>query len=179
MTQRHNHYEAAFEDYLRDKGIPYVAVDETRRAVFAGASLKSFDILVYPPTGKHWIADVKGRQFPYLQEDGVRSYWENWVVQEDLDSLQEWERVFGEEFEACFLFAYWLQGPAERWPEGGRHRFRDTDYAFFVTRLQEYQEHCRPRSSSWETVSVPRGAFRRIARPLGETSLSNAVRAGR
>jgi len=40
MTKRNNHYEAAFEDYLRSQGVPYVLVDEARRAIFAGRSTR-------------------------------------------------------------------------------------------------------------------------------------------
>ena len=58
---RHIHYEAAFEDYLRSRGIPYVPVDETRKAIFSGTRIKSFDFLIYPPESKPWIVDVKGR----------------------------------------------------------------------------------------------------------------------
>ena len=61
MTRRHIHYEAAFEDYLRSRGVPYVPVDEAKRAIFAGDKLKSFDFLVYPGGQRHWIVDVKGR----------------------------------------------------------------------------------------------------------------------
>ena len=32
MADRSVHYEAAFEAFLRQKGIPYVAVDEAKRA---------------------------------------------------------------------------------------------------------------------------------------------------
>ena len=31
MAKRDNHYEAAFEAYLRDRRLGYVAVDESRR----------------------------------------------------------------------------------------------------------------------------------------------------
>ena len=35
MAKRDNHYEAAFEEFLRTREIPYVAVDETKRARWA------------------------------------------------------------------------------------------------------------------------------------------------
>ena len=42
MANRDNHYEAAFEEYLRGRGLPYVAVDEARRSLMAdGDSIKS------------------------------------------------------------------------------------------------------------------------------------------
>ncbi len=64
MARRHIHYEAAFEDYLRSRGLPYVAVDETRKAIFAGTRVKSFDFLVYHDRGSNRLVDVKGRKFP-------------------------------------------------------------------------------------------------------------------
>ena len=58
MADRKVHYEAAFEAFLRDRGIPYVAVDEAKKAMFANSKLKSFDFVVYSqkgvePAGRH------------------------------------------------------------------------------------------------------------------------------
>ncbi len=58
--KRHVHYEVAFEDYLRSRGVPYVAVDEARKAVFVGTEVKSFDFLVYVPDGRKLNDDVTG-----------------------------------------------------------------------------------------------------------------------
>ena len=52
MADRSVHYEAAFEAFLRDRGIPYVAVDEAKKALFANAKLKSFDFVVYSKNGQ-------------------------------------------------------------------------------------------------------------------------------
>ena len=68
--KKHIHYEAAFEDFLRSRGVPYVPVQEARRAIFAGERIKSFDFIVYPGGQRHWIVDVKGRRFPYITERG-------------------------------------------------------------------------------------------------------------
>src|SRR5438067_1897458 len=62
MADRNIHYEAAFEAYLRQRGIPYVAVDEAKRALFANAKLKGFDFVVYSKNGPNLLIDVKGRQ---------------------------------------------------------------------------------------------------------------------
>ena len=62
MADRSVHYEAAFEAYLRSRGIPYVAVDEAKKALFANAKLKSFDFVVYSKNGPNLLIDVKGRQ---------------------------------------------------------------------------------------------------------------------
>lgn len=165
----HLHYEAAFEDYLQTRRIPYVPVDETRKTLFAGSKIKSFDFLVYPSEDQHWIVDVKGRNFPYLDANGhgTGRYWENWVTQEDLDGLGEWETVFGAEFEARFVFAYHLSGPPDRWPTGRPHAFHDALYAFMTVRLNDYRQHCRRRSAGWGTVCMPRRVFRELARPVG------------
>jgi hypothetical protein len=46
VANRDNHYEAAFEEYLRVRGVPYVAVDEARRSVLAdGESIKSLELI--------------------------------------------------------------------------------------------------------------------------------------
>ena len=55
MAQQHIHYEAAFQDFLRSRGWPYLPIDEQKKAIFSGARVKSFDFLVYPPGGKAWL----------------------------------------------------------------------------------------------------------------------------
>lgn len=175
--RKHIHYEAAFEDYLRSRGVPYVPVEEARRAIFAGERIKSFDFIVYPGGGPNWIVDVKGRRFPYIAEDGGKRYWENWVAQEDLDSLGEWQSVFGQDFEARLVFVYWLEGPPNRWPTPRPHAFRGDDYAFLSVRLADYREHARRRSASWETVSMSAERFRSICQPVELTGPARAARA--
>jgi hypothetical protein len=166
MARRDQHYENAFQDYLRSRGIPYVSVNEQRQAIFGGQKVKSFDFLVYPGGPSHWIVDVKGRKFPYLDLEGGKRYWENWVVNEDLDGMQEWQEVFGEDYEAYFLFTYSLEGPPDRWPAGRPHVFRNRLYAFRAVSLADYQRHCRRRSDRWGTVTVSTKVFREIAHPL-------------
>ena len=63
---RDNHYEAAFEAYLRARRLPYIAVDEARRSLVADGSIKSLDFIVSPPGQLSWLVDVKGRRFPLL-----------------------------------------------------------------------------------------------------------------
>lgn len=64
MALRHNHYEAAFEAYLRFRRIPYIAVDEAKRSFVEEASLKSVDFLVSVLGGDNFLVDVKGRRYP-------------------------------------------------------------------------------------------------------------------
>lgn len=167
MTRRHIHYEAAFEDLLRATGTPYVAVDEAKRAIFAGARIGSFDFLVYRPDGTGLFVDVKGRKFPYITRSG-RRYWENWVPREDLDHMDAWDRVLADKFTGLFVFAYWLTGPEETWPipESQIHSFREEQYAFLAVAVADYRKHCRARSAKWDTVSVPVATFRKLVVPM-------------
>lgn len=170
MADRNVHYEAAFEDYLRAKGWPYVAVDEAKKAIFAGVSIKSFDFLVYSATGPNLLVDVKGRKFPGAvpgRKRGASRAWENWITQDDAEGLREWEKVFGADFAAAIVFAYWLQGPARRSPFGDIHVFRRNHYAFVAMPLAEYVIAARPRSPRWRTISVPSSEFSRRAQDIG------------
>jgi hypothetical protein len=165
--RRHIHYEAAFEDFLRSKSIPYVAVDEHRQAIFDGARVKSFDFLVYGQADCTWLVDIKGRKFPYDTGDGQKRYWENWVTRADLDGLTRWQAVFGDQFAAYLVFAYVLSEPGRK-PGAELHAFRGADYAFYAVSVGDYLEACRGRSASWDTLSMPVQTFRRCARPIQE-----------
>ena len=167
MTRRSVHYEAALEDYLRSRGTPYVALDETRRVIFSGARIKSFDFLIYPASGPNLITDVKGRKFPYTSGSSHR-YWENWVSRADLEGLTEWEHAFGAGYQAVLIFTYLLSGPEDRWPQGPVYPFRGKQYAFLSVGLAEYARQVRTRSSKWNTVTVPGKAFREMVRPLAD-----------
>ncbi len=165
MTRRHIHYEAAFEDLLRSQGVPYIAVDEAKKAIFSGDKVKSFDFLIYSSTGTNWLVDVKGRKFPY-ETGSARRYWENWVTRADLEGLMQWEEVFGEGFAAMFVFAYWLVGSDGRWPMEFVHPYGGQYYAFLGVRAAEYRDNCRRRSSRWDTVAVAAPVFRKLSRPV-------------
>lgn len=165
MAKPHIHYEAAFEDFVRTQGWPFVPVDERKKTALAGARLKSFDFLVYPPEGPSWLVDVKGRKFPYELGTG-RRYWENWVPQTDLRDLPKWESAFGPGFEPVFVFAYWLLAGIPPNFKATIHRFRGAEYAFLRITPTVYAEYSRRRSSRWETVSLPQKRFRALVRPL-------------
>ena len=80
MANRDNHYEAAFEEYLRLRRTAYMAVDEARRCLSGAASLKSLDFIVPAGGGGGWLVDVKGRAFP---AGAGRQYWRNWSTEDD------------------------------------------------------------------------------------------------
>jgi len=154
------HYEAAFEAFLRDKRIPYVAVDEAKKALFANAKLKSFDFVVYSQNGPNLLIDVKGRQ---LRNRGRRSF-ETWTTEQDVVDLMQWEQVFGEGYKAVLTFIYWIDPPLA--PEPGMYCHKGRWYLLMGVDLAEYRNHMRRRSVKWETVSLPADDFRSLARPI-------------
>ena len=160
----HIHYEAAFEHFLQTAQVPYVAVDEAKRAAFRDAKLKSFDFIVYSARQTNWLVDIKGRRW-MARAPGRRPAWENWVTQADMDGLTQWEEVFGRDFRGLLVFAYWLDGGSEP-PPDILHTFRGERYVFAGVPLGAYQEHARLRSPKWGTVNVSTGAFAELVQPL-------------
>jgi len=171
VGRRSQHYEAAFEAYLQARGWPYVVVDEAKKAIFGAVSIKSFDFLVYSDTRANLLVDVKGRKFPDASRGGASKSlraWENWVTRDDIESLREWENIFGPEFAGVYVFAYWLQGPPQRAPFEEVHVFRNRHYAFAAISLADYASAVRPRSAKWQTVSMPSADFARRAGELAD-----------
>lgn len=165
MANRDNHYEAAFEEYLRRRGVPYVAVDEAKRSLFSdGASIKSLDFIVSSSGQTTWLVDVKGRRFP--SGDDQRQYWKNWSTRDDIQSLGRWEGLFGESFCGLFVFAYDILGDRSPLPAEQLFEHRGSLYAFVAVRLSDYSAHARQISPSWDTVAMATADFRRLARPL-------------
>ncbi len=166
MANRDNHYEAAFEEYLRARRTPYVAVDERRRSLMSGGSLKSLDFIVSPPGRRSWLIDVKGRRFP--SGDEQKQYWKNWSTRDDLRSLARWEQLFGEGFSSLLVFAYHLVADRAPLRADQLFEFRGGLYAFVGIRLSDYAPHARPISESWDTVAMPTALFRATARGVEE-----------
>jgi hypothetical protein len=157
------HYEAAFEDYLRRKGLPYIAVDEAKKALFAGAKLKSFDFVVYRPEGKNLLVDVKGRKL-----SATSGSLQNWVTREDIDDLRQWQEIFGEGFEAVLLFIYHWPGRVEESPLKEMMSFNGKWYGMMGISVRDYRELMKPRSEAWGTVHVGAREFRKTAKAWEE-----------
>ena len=163
MAIRSNHYDAAFEEYLRQRRIPYVAVDESRRSLLEQASLKSMDFIVHSSTGENLLVDVKGRRYPTAGNGGR---WENWVTADDVESLLRWEEVFGAGYRAVFVFAYDIEpGHEEDFEEV--FPFRDRQYSYFGVAACDYRAVMTTRSPRWETVCVARKPFAALRSPIG------------
>ncbi|MFN0134125.1 MAG: HYExAFE family protein [Phycisphaerales bacterium] len=182
--QRRHHYEQAFEQYLRARRVPYVAVDEARRALLPDSArltvadadgsraIKSFDMVLYGPTD-NLLVEIKGRRIvpgrrgsPDRPTRATRSTLQSWVTLEDVQSLRTWEVLFGEGFVGAFLFVYWCdeQPPLPLFEE--IFEFRGRWYAIRCITLREYEGAMRTRSQRWKTVHVPTAAFERASRPL-------------
>jgi hypothetical protein len=165
VALRWNHYDLAFEAFLRERRNPYVAVDERRRALAEDATLKSLDFIVYSATGLNLLVDVKGRRFP----SGSLSHgqrWENWVTEEDLKSMKRWEAVFGDGFRAALVFAYDLVERDSQTLHPEIWHFGRRQYSFYGVWADEYAASMRTRSPSWETVSLPRSRFDDLRQPI-------------
>lgn len=162
---RDNHYDVAFRAALRQLRIPHVVVDESRRALMRNQSLKSVDFIVSPPGSVSLLVDVKGRRFPSGRE-GRGNRWENWVTEDDIDSLLRWQEIFGQGFRSALLFVYDLVSPrfAEQFPE--TFEFRGHTYACCGVWADEYSNEMRERSASWKTVTLPRKVFHELRQPL-------------
>ena len=70
------------ELWLRHDGIPYVNVDDAKKALFAGAKLRSFHFVAYRPQGPHWLI------------------WAGTITPETRADMLQWEQIFGEGFKA-------------------------------------------------------------------------------
>jgi len=170
MAKRDNHYEAAFEAWLRWLRVPYVAVDESHRAAAPAPrsderSLKSLDFIVSPPAWPgSWLVDVKGRQFPTA---GCQ-YWRNWSTADELESLAGWEALFGPRFTGLLVFAYNVVGDRAPLPVEELFVYRNSLYGFVGIRLEHYTSFARQLSARWGTVSISIPRFRALARPVRE-----------
>src|SRR5262245_23115015 len=164
---RDNHYETAFEAYLRDRRLGYVAVDESRRTSLSDEPVKSIDFIVYGPNGSKLLTDIKGRKFPGLSKGKPRRVWQNWVERDDVEGLERWQASFGPEYQALLVFAYYIlpevelrRGTSDVWVWRGRR------YLMRAVPVADYRRHMKMRSPKWRTVDLPMSAFREIVRPL-------------
>jgi hypothetical protein len=166
MAKRHNHYELAFEAHLREERIAYVAVDEQRRSLIAGGSLKNLDYIVSPSDSVSLLVDIKGRQFPSGKKQ--KQYWRNWSTWDDLVSMAQWQDKLGAGSLALLVFAYEVLGTRSPVEPSRLFAFRDRLYAFLAVRTADYIQFSRPLSAKWQTVAMPAAAFRQAAIPFAD-----------
>ena len=166
MANRDNHYEAAFEGYIRSIRVPCVAIDEAKRALVGEDGVKSPDFLLYPRGAANLVVEVKGKK---AKDGRGRRPWENWVTTDDLDGLVRWQEMFGPGFRSVLAFAYAEQPPQFALPPGdGSYAFRGRLYRFWAVALDDYLANLRSRGPAWKAVAMARKEFRRRVRPLLE-----------
>lgn len=165
MVIRRNHYESAFEDYLRSEKVPYVAVDEKRRALAKEASIKSLDFIVYSAQGPNLLIDVKGRTEIFDVPNRSRR-WESWATREDIAGLQQWQELFGEGFVSSLVFAYQLPPDSISNNLEKVYEFKDNLYAFYLVSVDQYRDKMKPRSDSWQTVYLQQQDFQQLRQPV-------------
>lgn len=177
---RSNHYEAAFDAYLRAQRLTVLGIDESRRSWLEERQVKSVDFLVRGRDGTHWLIDVKGRRFPGGSSHRPRRVWENWIHADDLEGLHCWEAYFGEGYRGLLVFAYWIQSGyclPEATPDVWPHRERV--YLFRGILAADYRQAMRVRSERWQTIHLPQLAFRELVTPisqwLGTPSANHAI----
>lgn len=195
MTQRRHHYERAFEQYLLDRRLPYLAVDEARRAILPdGARLaahlpasdqgperplkiKSFDFVVYG-SRRHLLVEIKGRKIVRRPRPAPNhsaetdpkpttpGRLESWVTLDDVESLSSWQRLFGPGYAAVFVFLYWCD---EQPPAALFQEIfpaHDRWYAVRAVTLDDYTAAMTTRSPRWRTVHLPTALFERLSHPF-------------
>lgn len=189
MALTTHHYETAFERYLRNRRVPFVSVDEARKALLptdhsfrvhcndavpgtspASHTLKSFDYVIYG-TGGNLLVEVKGRKVSRSKGStglsrAPRSRLQSWVGIDDVESLKVWQQLFGPQFRACFVFIFWCD---EQAPDGLFQEVFIHDGCWYAVRavmLDDYARTMKTRSPRWRTVHVLTEDFERISQPL-------------
>ena len=188
VAQRRHHYERAFEGYLRDQRVPYVAVNEAKRALLpagarlvmegenGGETIKNFDFVVYGDGGaggvgglraENLLVEVKGRRLPRLQlADGraAKARLESWVTKDDVEALKTWEGLFGEGYRGVFVFVYWCDDVP---PDGLFAEVFESQGRWYTVRavtVEDYEGYMKVRSPKWGTVNLSSGDYERVWR---------------
>ena len=101
---RHPEKVKAFEAVLRKRSMPYVVVNERKKAMFGDAKMENFDFIVYAESGPNWLVDLRN------------------PTPEITDGLRQWEKVFGDGFVAVYATWHKPYAPIE---SNGSWRFAD------------------------------------------------------
>lgn len=175
MADRNNRYERAFAWYLRERRIPTISVDETRRGYLDDRPVKSLDFVVRPSLDRWLLVDVKGRKVT-----ARRGAFETWATEDDVEGLGRWQTRFGPDAVGLLVFLYDLaESPAAR-PRLGADRFdfEGRPYACLAVPLEGYRAAMRQRSPRWRTVGLNRRSFDEIARPVSQWLFGGGLTGG-
>jgi hypothetical protein len=161
-----NHYEVAFDAYLRERGAATLPIIEARRSYLDEDSVKSPDFVVVARSEARLVVDVKGRKFGGTAEH-PRRIWQNWCQRDDVRSLESWTEHFGLGFRGILAFVYHLAPDLAIAPfTPDVFVFRDARYLVRGVDVGEYRASMRTRSPRWATVHLPTAAFRDMVKPF-------------
>jgi hypothetical protein len=163
MADRSNHYEAAFEVFLRTLKVSCLPIDETRRTFTAEETVKSLDFIVMQPSGKPLLIDVKGRS-----ARGGKPSLVNWIRQDDLDSLRRWRIAFGGGAVGLLVFVYRLREETPRSAFVDLFEHSERTYGCVAIDAEDYASMMRPISPQWGTFGMGQETFRSSCRPFTE-----------
>jgi len=173
-----NHYEAAFDAYLRQRGCAVVPVVESRRSYLDAEAVKSPDFIAIGPHDAKLVVDVKGRKFGSVTAGKPRHVWHNWCEREDVVGLTRWTEHLGDGFRGVLAFVYHLAADvrlAASTPD--LFAFRGTLFLLRGVGVDDYRRHMRTRSPRWGTVHLATDDFRRLVKPMSHflTPTANVV----
>ncbi|MEM7754790.1 MAG: HYExAFE family protein [Planctomycetota bacterium] len=187
MAAATRHYESAFDAYLRAARAPYVSVRAARRALLSDgakltarrplptgghadpSTLKTFDFVLYGRS-THLLLEIKGRRIPERALKPTRPTrpprTESWVTLDDIESLRNWQHIFGPPFRPALAFLYWCPDVVTQrhFPERFDHDGRL--YGIRAIDLDAYTQSMTVRSPRWRTVHLPAAAFDDRTGPL-------------
>ncbi len=162
-----NQYERAFENWLIDNRIDYIAIDEYKTAEFGHPEIKSFDFLVHLPGGQIVIAEVKGRSFKGTSLVNLTGF-ECWVTSEDVEGLTKWQQILGTGHKAVFIFVYRIENIDVDFDGREVFEFDSNRYVMFYVKLDDYRRHMKRRSPKWQTVTLPADKFRQCTKHIND-----------
>ena len=167
MANRDNHYEAAFEEFLRSRGVPYVAVDEAKRSLHERRGVDQEPRFHrFRPRPGHLAGRREGPPLSFRRRAEA-------VLEELVDPRRPAEPgPMGRAVRAQLPRAVRLRlrrlGDRAPLPAEELFECRGSLYGFIAVPLSDYAAHAHPISPRWDTWAMPAGDFRRLARPLAD-----------
>jgi hypothetical protein len=154
------HYERCFEQILRENGILYLAIDESKRPKYENKTIKNFDFIVSSFNGKY-LVDIKGKSFPY-REGG---FWENWIKIDDVSGLKLWSSHFNA-FCPLLVYPYHIKKKIYKDQFKDIFRYKGNTYGIVAIELSKYYINAKARSKGWGAIYISRNNFKELVKPI-------------